>query len=111
MVRAGDWAWELLLDAAALKNIIHTFPRRSLLGNTDTVRVIGFFRTDEQERAQHRGRAAPVRLIAGWIELDVSRNGVWNTVEPTGCPECGDQAWVRAVGREVERMLCELLPM
>lgn len=38
---AGDSAWELLLDAATLKNIIHTFPRRSLLGNTDTVGVLG----------------------------------------------------------------------
>lgn len=33
----GSEGWELLLEAAMLKNIMHTFPSRSLLGNTDTV--------------------------------------------------------------------------
>lgn len=63
MLGAEDWAWELLLDAATLKNIIHTFPRRSLLGNTDTVRVLG---CGTNSTAQHYGYA-----VAVWVGLDV----------------------------------------
>lgn len=38
------------LDTATLKNIIHTFPRRSFLGNTDTVGNLG---SGTNEEVQH----------------------------------------------------------
>lgn len=87
--RAGDLAWELLLDAATLQNIMHTFPRRSLLGNTDTVWVLG---SGTMEKEQHS--------TALWLHCDCAG---W-----TGYV-CGDHVRVPTVGCEVDRMLCQWL--
>lgn len=61
----GVPAWELLLDAATLQNIMHTFQRRSWLGNTDTVGVLGS-RTVEKE--QHSAVVTPWLC---WVGLDM----------------------------------------
>lgn len=81
--------WELLLDAAMLKNIMHTFPSRSLLGNTDTV----WF------------------LVSGWAEWEQHSAAPWlhcGCVGWTGCV-CSDFE-VPTVSCEVKKMLAPAGP-
>lgn len=86
--RTEDWVWELLLDAATLKNIILTFPRRSLLGNTDTER-------GSLVRKEYHGTMGnPVTM------LKYGSGTQWSY--------CWDYVRVSTVGCEVQRMLCRL---
>lgn len=62
---AGGEGWELLLDAAMLKNIMHTFPSRSLLGNTDTV---WFLVSGSAEWEQHSAAPWLHCGCVGWAE-------------------------------------------
>lgn len=81
------------MDAATLKNIIHTFPRRSLLGNTDTVKgpwLVGPM-SIRPPRHSTMGNTVTVWVSAGLVGCVEYGSGTqWHY----GCPECGDQVSV-----------------
>ena len=82
VLRAEDLAWELLLDAATLKNIIHTFPRRSLLGNTDTSAVPWLW--DRWSRTPQYSTMGFTVTVCGWAQVGldwICRVWVWDTVD------------------------------